>query len=159
MASRTCPDASAEGSSTVLRYRGAWWVRQSWCGGRQLIEIKVKRVCRGRVLLVGPRIADRDSMRLDTDRSAAAVADTLLEWLSRQADHGVAAAHWQEFARLLGTAWLPGVRLAESFDHGLHASPPARSDRRGAPAAAEAPANDEPSPTSHPPRPRAALSR
>ena len=110
------------------------------------------------MLLVGPRVAGRDSVRLDTDRSAAAVADALLEWLSRQADHRMAAARWQEFARLLGTAWLPGARLAESFDHGLRTCPPARSDRRGVPVSAGDPANRQPSPTPHPQLPRAALS-
>ena len=152
-------DTRSEGSSTVLRYRGAWWVRQSWCGGRHLVEIMVKRVCRGRVLFVGPIVTDRNSVRLDTDRSAAAVADALLEWLSRQPDHRIAAARWQEFARLLGTAWLPGARLAESFGHGLRTSLPAGSDRRGAPAAARPPGNSRPSLTPHPPRPRAGLSR
>ncbi len=152
-------DTFDSGTSTVLRYRGAWWVRQSWRGGRYLVQIKVKRVCRGRVLLVGPMVTDRNSVRLDTDRSAAAVADALLEWLSSQADHRIAAARWQEFARLLGTAWLPGVRPAESFDHGLRTSPPPRSDRRGAPVAAPALADSTPSLTPHPPRPRAALSR
>jgi hypothetical protein len=64
----------------------------------------VKRVCRGRVLLVGPLVSGKHSVRLDTDRTAAVVADALLEWLSRQRDHRVAATRWQEFARLLGTA-------------------------------------------------------
>ena len=153
----TAVDSSDGGTSTVLRYRGAWWVRQSWCEARYLVEIRVKRISPGRVLLVGPMVSDRTSVRLDTDRSAAAVADALLEWLSLQADHRVAAASWQEFARLLGTAWLPGVRLAESFDHGLRTSPPARTDRRGVLAAARAAGNSIPSPTPHPPRPRSAL--
>ena len=152
---RTAADPSEIGTSTVLRYRGAWWVRQSWSGGRQLVEIKVKRVCRGRVLLVGPRVAGRHSVRLDTDRSAAFVADALLEWFSRQPDYRVAAARWQEFARLLGTAWLPGGWLAEGFDYGLHTSRPPCGDH-GAPVAAEIPADREPSPAPHPPRTRAA---
>lgn len=118
----------------------------------------VKRVCRGRVLLIGPMVTDKNSVRLDTDRSAAVVADALLEWLSRQPDHRVAAGRWQEFARLLGTAWLPGACLAECFDHGPHASPPARSDCRGAPVAARAPGNSKPSPTPHAPLTQAALS-
>ncbi len=118
----------------------------------------VKRVCPGRVLLVGPIVTDMNSVRLDTDRSAAAVADALLEWLSRQPDHRAAAARWQEFARLLGTAWLPGSCLAERFDHDLHTSPPARSDRPGSLDAAGDPGNSKPSPTPHTPLPRAALS-
>ncbi len=155
---RTAADTTETGSSRVLHYRGAWWVRQSWCGGRHLVEIMVKRVCRGRVLLVGPTVTDKNSVRLDTDRTAAVVADALLEWLSRQPDHRVAAARWQEFARLLGTAWLPGACLAERFDHGLYTSPPARSDHRGAPVAARAPCNSKPSPIPHAPLPRAAHS-
>ncbi len=151
-------DTTETGTSRVLHYRGAWWVRQSWCGGHRLVEIMVKRVRHGRVLLVGPIVTDRSSVRLDTDRTAAVVADALLEWVSRQPDHRVAAARWQEFARLLGTAWLPGACLAEGFDHGLHGSPPACSDRSAATVAARAPGNSRPPPTPHAPLPRAAPS-
>lgn len=101
------PDDPTTGVSCVLDYGGAWCVLQSFGGDRVLMQLKVTRLRRGRVVVFGPAERGLRSAGLGSDVDAGKIADALFDYLSAQPDAAAAIAGWREHALSLSAK--PGL--------------------------------------------------
>ncbi len=91
-----------EACSHALAYGGSWYVRQTYDGGHDLLELAVRRVARdprkgARLLVSGPIAADgRRSVAFWTERERGAVVDDLVDYL-RTLPREAALCGWTRF--------------------------------------------------------------